>query len=68
MYLSKNTWKVGLLFCAQAGTLGRCSYNIKITYRYLALLPFSIGFVITRIRHHRADVGGGRRDKIADKF
>ena len=56
------------MFCAQVGTLGRFWYNTKNTYRHVALLPFSIGFVITRIRRHRPDVGGGRRDKIADKF
>ena len=56
----KHTKSWSLLFCGQVGTLGRYSYNIKITYRYVALLSFSKGFVITRIRHHIPDVGGGR--------
>ena len=37
-----------LLFCAQVATLGRCWYNIKNTYRHVALLPFSIGFVLSQ--------------------
>ena len=48
--------------------MGKCLYNIKITFRYVALLPFSIGFVITRMTHHRPDVGGGKMDKIATNF
>ena len=61
-----KSWSLWFYFHVR--TLGRCSYNIKNTYRYVALLTFFIRFVITRIKHHRADVGGGRRDKIADKF
>ena len=57
-----------LLFCSHVGTLNRHFYSIKIIYRCVALLTFFIGFIITRIRHHRPNVGGGSGDKIADKF
>ena len=57
-----------LLFYFDFGTLGRRSYNTKITYKYVALFTFFIGFIITRIKYHRPHVGEGRGDKIADKF
>ena len=49
-------------------TLGRRSYNIKITYKYVALFTFFIEFIITRIRHYRPGVDGRKGDKIAYKF
>ena len=67
----KHIQSWSLLFCSHNGTLGSCSYNIKITYVpmcYVALLKFFIRFIITRIRYRRSDMGGGRGDKIADKF
>ena len=46
----------------------RRSYNIKITYKYVALFTFFIRLIITRVRHNRPGAGGGRGEKIADKF
>ena len=57
-----------LLFCFHFVTLRRRSYNIKITYKYVALFTFFIEFIFRRNRHYRPGVGGGRGDKIADKF
>ena len=58
-----------LLFSFHFVTPARRSYNIKITYKYVALFTFHTGLIITRIRHHRLGVGGGviRGDIIADK-
>ena len=56
------------MFCFHFVTLGRHSYNIKITYEYAAFFSFSIGFIITRIRYYRPGVGGSRTDKVAEKF
>ena len=44
-----------LLFFSQVGMLDRCSYNIKIWYKYLALFTFFSGFII-RSSHRRCSV------------
>ena len=68
MFWLKHIKNWSVMFCFHFVTLGRHSYNIKITYEYAAFFSFSIGFIITRIRYYRPGVGGSRADKVAEKF